>query len=142
MVALGLTHVIIELDALIVVSIHNSSTNVHPCLLPLVDDCRSLLQRIPNLGSTNRAGRVLHWSPMRGAATDAATRALVLRLSWLRFASTWLQLGSDLHRLGSDSRQLDSDLAKIRAYRPTAKTDRNRPKSALNHARTAKIGFE
>ena len=46
-VALGLTHVIIELDALIVVSILNSSTNVHPCLLPLVDDCRSLLRRIP-----------------------------------------------------------------------------------------------
>ncbi|KAK9988969.1 hypothetical protein SO802_029208 [Lithocarpus litseifolius] len=46
--SLGLSHLIVELDAQILVSFLNSSIEVHPLLLTLVDDCRSLLLRIPN----------------------------------------------------------------------------------------------
>ena len=57
----------------------------------------------------------------------------------------------DLHWLGFDShltRQIRPKSSQIGSYRPkteTAEMDQdgqNRPKSALNHAETAKIGFE
>ena len=45
---LGFTRVIVELDALLVVSFLNVPVKIHTKLVLLVDDCRSLLQRIPN----------------------------------------------------------------------------------------------
>ena len=47
-VSLGLNSVIIDLDTLSVVSFLNNSVNIHPYFFPLMDDCRSLLWRIPH----------------------------------------------------------------------------------------------
>ena len=40
---------------------------------------------LSSLGSTEMAGRVLHWIPMRGVATNVAARASVLRMSFFFF---------------------------------------------------------
>ena len=45
---LGFTHVIVELDALLVVSFLNVPVKIHTKSMLLVDDYRSLLQRILN----------------------------------------------------------------------------------------------
>lgn len=46
---MGFSHVFVELDALFIVNFMLNRSKVHPCLMTLVDDCRSLLQRIPNV---------------------------------------------------------------------------------------------
>lgn len=46
--SLGLAHLIVELDALVVVYFLDSFVDVHPVLWPLVDDYMLLLPRIPN----------------------------------------------------------------------------------------------
>ena len=85
------------------------------------------------LGSTDATGRVPHRSPIWGAANYAAAHASVPRLRFFfffffyKFAPNW------------------ANSARIRSYRPNqivSADSRNRPKSALNHAGTAEIGFE
>ena len=65
---------------------------------------------LSSLGSTETAGRVLHWIPMRGVATNVAARASVLRMSFFFF------LGFVLTRLRFTPNR--ADLARIRSYWP------------------------
>ena len=99
-----------------------------------------------NLWSKDAVGRVPHWSPTQGATSDVASRRSVPHLSPFfffpphRISPTWL----DSHRT-RQIRSKSSRIGWIGLYQSATKTDqngRNRPKSALNHARTAKIGFE
>ena len=83
----------------------------------------------PCLESTDVARRVPHSSPMKDATSDAVARASVPRLSFFFFFS----------RIRADSARFVPIRLRFGSNRAISVGDRNRPKSALNLARTAEI---
>ena len=74
-------------------------------------------------------------------ATTAAASALMPRLFFFFF----FFFHADLATICVDSGRFalnQADSAKIESYQLAAKTDRNKLKSALNHAGTVEISFE
>ena len=86
------------------------------------------------LWSTDSAGRVPHRSLMRGAASDMAARASMPHLSFF-FFNGFVSTRLDSHQLDFYSHRLGQNQAESGHIGW-------QPKSALNHARTAEIGFE
>ena len=82
----------------------------------------------PCLESTDVARRVPHSSPMKDATSDVVARASVPRLSFFFFS-----------RIRADSARFVPIRLRFGSNRAISVGDRNRPKSALNLARTAEI---
>ena len=113
-----------------------------------------LFQGTPSfiLWCTDAAKWAPHPHPTQQHVSDAAAHASVLHLIFFFF---FLRIRADSAPIRANSASIRTDSGRfppirpkssrigwIRSYRPAAKTDQNRPKSALNHAGTAKIGFE
>ena len=93
------------------------------------------------LGSINAAGRVLHRSLMQLDAGCGHRRGC----QCVSATSDFFFFHADLATICVNSGRVtlnQADSAKIGSYQLAAETDRNRLKSALNHAETAEISFE
>ena len=75
---------------------------------------------------------------MRGAAIAVVASVLVPRLIFFFFHADLATICVNSGRVTLNQ----ADSAKIGSYQLAAETDRNRLKSALNHAETAEISFE
>ena len=101
--------------------------------------------------STDTARKLPHWSLMRPNVGCGIWRGCPLRLSFFFFFVFFIPDSLQLGLIHTNFHQTwpicpeSGHIGQIGSYRPATKmveTNRNRPKSVLNHAGIAKIGFE